>query len=158
AFWQRLQQALMRGEAGSPGELLQKMQKEGVNAKGRVDAAELALAGDKGTEAGKLLQNQAGRALMEMLKAESNPTNQLEHMLIAMAILQREGLKDSSQKMLSYLKNRYGMSDEEMNRFLAEHGFLPAYQGPMPRERPTEKTSGTIWYLLVSLVVVPISA
>ncbi len=156
AFWHKLQQILQKGIPAHQAVLFQRLDKDAGDIKHKFGAPEIPTAvGEKAGEAAKSSGNPAAQALSEMLKAESNPTTQIEHMILALQILQREGLKDSSQKLLGYLKDRWGMSDEELRRFLSEHN-LPYYLGPMPRKDREEKVQGTFWYPVLALVAVPV--
>ena len=154
-FWQKVEQALQRGMNPLQLVTFQKLQKDAGEIKPKFGAPEIPVAGEKGAEAGKLMQNQAGRAMLELIKAEINPNSQLDGMILILQLLQREGMKDSSQKLISYMKNRYGLSEDEMERFLREHQLLPYYMGPMPREEKGAKSQGTLWYIFISLLVVP---
>ncbi len=153
-FWNKLQSVLQKGLSPQQAVVFQKLDKDAGDIKKKFGSPEIPV-GEKAGEAGKAVRNPAGQALAEMLKAEANPTTQIEHMLVALQILQREGMKDSSQKLLSYLKQRWGLSDDELQRFLADHN-LPYYLGPMPRRERSEKVEGTFWYPLLALVAVPI--
>ncbi|MCC6273405.1 MAG: hypothetical protein IT572_08055 [Deltaproteobacteria bacterium] len=155
AFWNKLQQILAKGIPGHQAVLFQRLDKDAGDIKHKFGSPEIPAGGEKAGEALKATGNPAGQALAEMLKAESNPTTQIEHMILALQILNREGLKDSSQKLLGYLKHRWGMSDEELRRFLSEHN-LPYYLGPMPKKDRDEKAQGTFWYPVLALVAVPI--
>jgi predicted cobalt transporter CbtA len=97
-----------------------------------------------------------GSAMLELLKAEANPVSQVEHAILALQILQREGLQDSSQKMISYLKRRWGLSDEEMHRFLSDHK-IPFYMGPMPTADAGQRAKGSFWYIATALLSVPVA-
>jgi len=154
-FWNKLQQVLQKGISPQQAVAFQKLDKDAGDIKHKFGAPEIPVLGEKAGETGKALKNPAGQVLLEMLKAESNPTTQVEHMILALQILHREGMKDSSQKLLSYLKQRWGLSDDELQRFLSDHN-LPYYLGPMPRRDNLEKSQGTFWYPLLALVVVPI--
>lgn len=155
AFWSKLQQILAKGIPAHQAVLFQRLDKDAGDIKHKFGSPEIPVAGEKASESAKALGNPAGQALAEMLKAEANPTTQIEHMILAMQILHREGLKDSSQKLLGYLKHRWGMSEEELRRFLSEHN-LPYYLGPMPKKDRDEKAQGTFWYPALALVAVPI--
>lgn len=144
-FWQRVQQALQRGlpvpgsmHEGEVGTLAGRMMGAGTGKDGEKDLAEK-------------LKYQPGQAMLEMLKAETNPKSQLESMALVLQLLKQDGLKESSQKMVSYLKRRWDFSEEDMRRFLA-HYNLSYYQGPMPRE---DKTPANLWYLLWAILAVP---
>jgi len=154
AFWSKLQQILAKGIPGHQAVLFQRLDKDAGDIKHKFGSPDIPVSGEKAAEALKM-GNPAGQALAEMLKAESNPTTQIEHMILALQILHREGLKDSSQKLLGYLKHRWGMSDEELRRFLSEHN-LPYYLGPMPKKDREEKAQGTFWYPVLALVAVPV--
>lgn len=156
AFWHKLQQILQKGIPAHQAVLFQRLDKDAGDIKHKFGAPEIpAAVGEKAGEAAKASGNPAGQALSEMLKAEANPTTQIEHMILALQILHREGLKDSSQKLLGYLKHRWGMSEEELRRFLSEHN-LPYYLGPMPKKDLEEKAQGTFWYPVLALVAVPV--
>lgn len=156
AFWNKMQQILQKGIPAHQAVLFQRLDKDAGDIKHKFGAPEIPTAiGEKAGEAAKALGNPAGQALAEMLKAEANPTTQIEHMILALQILHREGMRDSSQKLLGYLKHRWGMSEEELRRFLSEHN-LPYYLGPMPRKNREEKAQGTFWYPALALVAVPI--
>ncbi len=154
-FWNKLQQVLQKGLSPQQAVVFQKLDKDAGDIKHKFGSPEIPNLGEKAGEAGKAMRHPAGQALFEMLKAEANPTTQIEHMVLALQILGREGMKDSSQKLLGYLKHRWGMSDEELKRFLADHQ-LPYYLGPMPKRDASERASGTIWYPLLALIAVPI--
>ena len=154
-FWNKLQQILQKGIPAHQAVIFQKLDKDAGDIKHKFGAPEIPVTGESAGDSAKLFGNPARQALAEMLKAESNPTTQIEHMILALQILNQQGLKDSSQKLLGYLKHRWGMSDEELRRFLSEHG-LPYYLGPMPTKGEAEKTQGTFWYPILAFVAVPI--
>ena len=156
AFWSKLQQILQKGIPVHQAVIFQKLDKDAGDIKHKFGAPEIPVTGDKAAESvARPMGNPAGQALAEMLKAETNPNGQIDHMVLALQILPQEGLKDSSEKLLGYLKSSWGMSEAELRRFLAEHN-LPFYLGPMPRKDRDEKIQGTFWYPILSLVAVPI--
>jgi len=154
-FWNKMQQILQKGIPAHQAVVFQKLDKDAGDIKGKFGPPEIPVLGEKAGDAGMALRSAAGKALLEMLKAESNPTTQIEHMVLALQLLGRSETRESSQKLLNYLKQRWGMSDEELNRFLQDHN-LPYYLGPMPKRPLAEKNVGTLWYPLLALVVVPI--
>ncbi len=145
AFWQRVQQALMREGPG----MAQMGEGEGLGGKTGALAGATGKEGEK--EALEAMKNHSGQAMLELLKAESNPRSQMESYLLVLQMLRQDGLKDSSQKLLSYLRRRMDLSEEEMQRLVAQYGFV-YFQGPMPRE---EKTPVNGWYFFGALLSVP---
>lgn len=157
-FYNRLQQVLQKGIPVHQQVVFQKTDKDAGDIKHKFGGPEIPGAlGERAGEAGKLGRlGQPGSAMLEMLKAEANPTSQVEHAILALQILQRDGMQDSSQKLVSYLKKRWGMSDEQMQRFLADHK-IPFYFGPTPLADAAEKSRGSFWYILVALASVPVA-
>jgi hypothetical protein len=144
-FWQKVQQALLKG-LPLPTELAGAREGEGM---GKGVAG---MAGREGEKlAAELGQTQAGRAMLEMLRAEVNPRNSMEQMAMVLLLLKQDGLKDSSEKLVAYLRKRWDLSEEEMQRYMAHYGLV-YYQGPMPKE---QKTPANLWYLLWALLAVP---
>jgi hypothetical protein len=147
AFWQKLQQALQKGlpmqEAKSKNPEEKAAQKsagaEGLGGEGEGPA------GEKG-------QANPGRALLEMIRAEANPKGQVENMIVALQLLKHDGLERSSGKLVAYLRNRWGMSEEEMRHFLGRH-HIAYFQGPLLKIEK-EKT-GNFWYALLAFASVP---
>jgi hypothetical protein len=157
-FWNKLQQVLQKGIPPQQAVIFQKTDKDAGDIKHKFGSPEIPGAlGEKAGEAGKLSQMaRPGAAMLELIKAEANPTSQIEHAVLALQILNQEGMQDSSQKMVSYLKRRWGLSDEQMARFLSDHK-IPFYMGPMPTADAGEKSRGNFWYILVALASVPIA-
>jgi hypothetical protein len=156
-FYNRLQQVLQKGIPAHQQVVFQKTDKDAGDIKHKFGSPEIPGAlGDKAGEIGKLGMARPGSAMLEMLRAEANPTSQVEHAVLALQILQQDGMQDSSQKVLSYLKKRWGLNDEQMQRFLADHK-IPFYFGPTPLADAAEKSRGNFWYILVALASVPVA-
>ena len=157
-FFNRLQQVLQKGIPVHQAVTFQKTDKDAGDIKHKFGSPEIPGAvGDRAGEIGKLGQMaRPGSAMLELLRAEANPTSQVEHAVLALQILQQDGMQDSSQKVIGYLKKRWGMTDEQMQRFLADHK-IPFYLGPMPTADAAEKSRGNFWYILVALASVPVA-
>ncbi|HEX5034157.1 MAG TPA: hypothetical protein VFW62_06720, partial [bacterium] len=157
-FWSRLQQVLQKGIPVHQAVVFQKTDKDAGDIKHKFGSPEIPVAlGEKAGEASKLGQMaRPGSAMLELMRAEANPTTQVEHAVLALQILQHDGMTDSSQKVISYLKKRWGLSDEQMQRFLADHK-IPFYMGPMVTADAGERSRGSFWYILVALASVPVA-
>ncbi len=151
AQWQKIQEVLLKELPVEKQVLFQRLEKDIQEIKMRGIA--LPGAATEGEEAAKLGKQNPGRAMLEILKAETNPRAQLENMMLAMQLLHQEGLKESSEKLAQYLRKRWGMSEDELHRFLAAHGLV-WWQDRMPRE---EKSAPNLWYPFLALLVVPIA-
>lgn len=158
-FWNRLQQVLQKGIPTHQAVVFQKTDKDAGDIKHKFGSPEIPTGlGEKAGDIGKLSQMaRPGSAMLEMLKAESNPTTQVEHAILALQIMQKEGLQDSSQKLMGYLKKRWGLNDEQMQRFLSDNK-IPFYLGPMPKDADAgQKTRGSFWYIITALASIPIA-
>jgi len=144
-LWQRLQQVLQKGLPNSEGEMDQsagKMRLEGRGALG------------SGLEKEKIGQGATpGKALLEILKGEGNPTNALESLMVALQMLKESGMQKSSDKLIGYLKRRYNLSDEDMHQLMQKY-HIAYWQGPMPRG---EKEIANLWYPFLALLCTPIA-
>jgi hypothetical protein len=154
AFWQKIQQILQKGIPVEKQVLFQKLDKPVTelpksltSAPGSDAALKAAMGG--ATNLGDMAKMTPGQAILELLKAEGNPTAQLEHFLAAMTILNRDGLQESAKKLRSYLRRRGDWTPEqEIRYFRGEDQKKEIFQGPMPREefRPVN-----FWYLLLAI-------
>ncbi len=155
AFWEKVQRILQQGATG--GSLLQAQKsgkEEGRQARIQIALSEVGRPSEGEGGAGDSVKRDAGRAMLEMIQAEINPKGQMEHMVLALQILARQNLEESQKKLTSYLRNRWEMNEEEMDRFLGK--FPIAYfQGPMPLEK--EKKAANFWYVFIAVAVVPIA-
>ncbi len=109
-FWSRVQEMLQKGIPASQLVLFQNVEKnlqeitkqfmgmEGLSKMPQAPAKE-----------GNMMQ--PGRALLEILQAESNPVTAMDHYMTALQILMRDNLQDSAQKLVVYMKRRSGLSD-----------------------------------------------
>lgn len=152
-FWQRLEQALQKGILTQKSALPLKSEKDVLKAMKKSNQAGL---GDPDQEARLGLdrsQQLPGRALLEILRAEANPKGQIEAMVLALQILKQDGLRQSSDKLVTYLRHRWGMSDEELRRFL-RHYHIDYFQGPMPKE---ERVPQHLWQIFIVLLSVPVA-
>ena len=158
-FWNRLQQVLQKGIPTHQMVVFQKTEKDAGDIKHKFGSPEIPVKlGEKGAEAGKLGQlARPGSAMLELLKSESNPNTQIEHAILALQIMQKEGLQESSQKLMGYLKKRWGMTDEQMQRFLSDNK-IPFYMGPMATLADAgQRSRSSFWYLLPALASIPIA-
>ena len=148
SFWQRVQKILNQGQLFQQG-MPQKKPGEQTAQKGAAGPG-----GDGMANPGEAGLQNPGRAVLEMIQAESNPLGEVEHMALALLILKQEGMEKSSDKLMSHLRNRWGMSEDEMQKFLSKYP-IAFFQGPMPRKQ--EKEKATLWYLMAAVVSVPVS-
>jgi len=148
-LWQRLQQVLQKPLPGT-----------GVDLAGMSDGDKAKLLaklgfGDEGParkalgEAGQA----PGKAMLQILKAEANPTAALENLMAALAMLKENGLNQSSEKLLGYLKDRYDLSEEELQQLLGKF-HIAYWQGPMPR---VQKEAPNLWYPFLALLCTPVA-
>jgi len=148
-FWQRLQQILQKGMPLDRALMMQRNLKQPTGLEGK-----LSLVDKGGGLDGENLQN-PGRAMLEMIQGEINPKGQMEHMLLALHLLVKDGMDKSSDKLLNYLRQRGGLSERELQYYLKQQGIV-YWQGPMPRHERS-KNLDSLWYALISLLVIPLS-
>ncbi len=152
-LWQKFQQILQRGLPVQEALLMQKLDKEAMGLREKMLGAQAGEIGEAAEKAARLTQQTPGRALLEMFKAETNPKAQLENFLLALQMLKQDGMRNSSDKLVSYLRSRWGFSEKEMRRFLAQQQ-IAYFQGPMPME---ERKSASPWWVLIAFLVIPIA-
>ncbi len=87
-----------------------------------------------------------GLAFLELIQAEMNPKGEIDHFLAALKILDREGLKKSSRKLLAYLKKRGGMPQEYLLPYQKRDGEVFA-----PFLQRDEIQRVNFWYILLAL-------
>jgi len=87
-----------------------------------------------------------GQAFLELIQAEMNPKGEIDHFLAALKILDREGLKKSSRKLLAYLKKRGGMPQEYLLPYQKRDGEVFA-----PFLQRDEIQRVNFWYILLAL-------
>jgi hypothetical protein len=154
AFWQKLQQVLQKGMPVAEDASFQKLTKGGDEVRDKAAfGLEKGLGGELGSKAVELTQQNPGKAMLELLKAEANP--KLENMIFALQILKRDGMEMSAGKLLSYLRKRYNMSDEDMKQLLRKYQ-VAYFQGPMPREEKVLGPRSQWWWVLLALGAVPL--
>ncbi|GEM_PF-2605083 len=151
AFWQKVQQMLQKGIPlhqavvfQSLDKNLQEISKQFLGMEGMVKMA--ATSGSMG--AGEALQIQPGRALLEIMKAESNPQGAMDHYLVALQILLKDGMQGSAQKLLSYLRRRGGFKESEQAYFLGDQLRRDLVGPSSPRE---ERSMAHLWYILIAM-------
>ena len=147
AFWQNLQQVLQKFGLEKQTSFLTTESLDPLKNLGESLIQEGGIGKDTARSA-------AARAILELLKGESNPQIQKEQFLLALQILLKGDLKESSHRLLSYLRKRGGFSDQELAYYFQE-SKREIFQGPFPRE---EIKRGSFWYLLFGLGAFGISA
>ncbi len=142
AFWQKLQQALQK-TAGQDFVNFQKSELASQeNAKNASDIGKTA------NESRTDLQKNPGPIIAELLKAEGNPHGQNEHFLTALALLGREGMPLSTQKLISYLKRRGGLSEQEWQTCFS---YVPQhYLAGVARHEKNQSVNW--WYIFLALL------
>lgn len=145
-FWQNFQQALQKQS------LL-----KGDSSQAKDASIDLAknLGGELllGKESGKAqeMKSAASQAMLELLKAEANPQMQKEQFLLALQILSKGNLTESSQRLLSYLRKRGDFSDQELHDYYNKsEARKDIFQGPIHFQKSEFKRT-SIWYLLAGL-------
>lgn len=94
------------------------------------------------------------QAMMEMIRAETNPKAHVDAMISALALLKQEGLDRSYRELVQHLRNRWGLSAEEMDHFLKRYPVI-YFQGPMPGKR--ERNRNVPWYPLIAILSIPLA-
>lgn len=141
-FWQKVQQALQHA---MPGQVRPDAETAMLGAKPGGGAL-------KDGDPDKIESSQhPGKAMLDLLKAESNPRSQFESYAAILLTLRQEGLKESSQRMANLLKRRWDLSDEDLNRMMAQYGMV-YYQGGAPREKGPPVNW---WYFIGAVIAVP---
>ncbi len=92
-----------------------------------------------------------GKAILELLKAEIHPRT--EHFLLALQILDREGLKESADRLRSYLRRRGDIAEDTL-RYYPTETRREIFQPPLLKEviQPVN-----VWYLLFFMGIFGIS-
>jgi len=144
-LWQQFQQALQKNISfqGTDAQNIQETLKTGPKTSESVSPqikakVEIEDAGLK----------KPGQALLELIQAETNPKGEIDHFLAALKILDREGLKKSSRKLLAYLKKRGGMPAEYLLPYQTQQKEVFA-----PFLQRDEIQRVNFWYILLALAV-----
>jgi hypothetical protein len=140
AFWQKLQQVLQKGV---PGDALLFSKKGDPADPAQMEAAlKNLVASSEVAEAMKT----PGRAILELMKAEVNPQNQLANFLAALKILDKDGMSDSANRLRSYLRKRGDVPEEAIQYYFDQKKEI--FEGPFPKE-PIQPVNW--WYILLAL-------
>jgi len=135
AFWQKLQQVLQKGVSSDT-----LLSKKGDPSE---DAAFKSLA--TGTAASESMKT-PGKAILELMKAEVNPQTSMDNFLAALAILNKDGMKESAEKLRFYLRRRGGVPEEAIQYYFTQKKEI--FQGPFPKE-PIQPVNW--WYILLAI-------
>jgi hypothetical protein len=87
-----------------------------------------------------------GKAILELMKAEVNPQTSMDNFLAALAILNKDGMKESAEKLRSYLRRRGGVPEEAIQYYFTQKKEI--FQGPFPKE-PIQPVNW--WYVLLAI-------
>ncbi len=150
-FWQRLTQALTGGPLGSGSEG-KSLGAKGENLKGG-EAGSFKLGASEGQLLEGTLKN-SGSAILEMMRAETNPKAHVDAMISALALLKQDGLDRSYRELVQHLRQRWGLSKEEMEQFLARYPVI-YFQGPTLRSQ--RDVRHVPWYPLIALLSIPLA-
>lgn len=109
-FWNKIQEVLQKGLPASQVVVFQNLEKNLQEISKQFMGMEgfSKLSQGLNAESGQI---QPGKAILEIIQAESNPQGALDHYKGALQILMRDGLPISAQKLLAYLRRRSGFSD-----------------------------------------------
>jgi hypothetical protein len=151
-FWDKVQQILQKGLPLHQTVNFQKTQKE-LEMQARIAGAGVESSGDAERLKAAALSKSGSNPMLDLLKAESNPLTRMEAYVAIMQTLRQDGLQQSSDKMLSYLRHKWGMNEEQMQQFLQTQGWV-YFQGPFPRK---ESELPNPWYLLIAVLVIPLA-
>jgi hypothetical protein len=139
AFWQKLQQVLQKGVLSDT--LLSK--KGDPAEQGQMDAAFKSLA--TGSAAADAMKT-PGKAILDLMKAEVNPQTSMDNFLAALATLNKDGMRESADKLRSYLRRRGGVPEEAIQYYFTQKKEI--FQGPFPKE-PIQPVNW--WYILLAI-------
>ncbi len=147
-FWQNFQQILQKQGALAKADLSRLGEGSADLSKSvRGDA----ILGKESLKAQELMKSIGSQALLELLRAETNPQFQKEQFLLALQLLSKGNLTESSQRLLSYLRKRGGFSDQELNYYYGkQESRKDIFQGEIPFQREERKRT-SLWYLLAGL-------
>lgn len=145
-FWQNFQQILQKqGALAKADQLGEGAADLSKNVRGD------AVFGKESLKAQELMKSIGSQALLELLKAETNPQFQKEQFLLALQLLSKGNLTESSQRLLSYLRKRGGFSDQELKYYYGKpESRKDIFQGEIPFQREERKKT-SLWYLLAGL-------
>jgi hypothetical protein len=140
AFWQKLQQVLQKGV---PTDSLTLSKTEDSAETARMEAALKNLAA--GAVAAETMKT-PGKAILELMRGEINPQNQVENFLAALQMLKKDGMNESAERLRSYLRKRGDVPEEAIQYYFTQKKEI--FQGPFPKE-PIQPVNW--WYILLAL-------
>lgn len=146
-FWSKIQEVLQKGIPWTQTVVFQNVDKSFQEISKQFMGMEWK--GNVGSPALEQGEAQPGKALLEIIKAESNPQGAMEHYMSALQILMKDGFQVSAQKLISYLRRRSGLSEPSQQAYhwadLLRKDVV-AYQS-----QKEEKSFSNFWYLLIAL-------
>lgn len=133
-FWQKLQEMLQKGIPASQLVLFQNVEKNLSEMSQQFLGMEGLGKGIQASAQEKTGLAQPGRAILEMVQAESNPQGAMEHYQGALQILMKDGLQVSAQKLILYLRKRSGLSEHLPDMQLWANELRKDIVAPQPQK------------------------
>ncbi len=148
AFWNKVQEMLQKGIPASQMVIFQNLEKNIQEISKQFMGMEgfSKLGQTLNTESGQI---QPGRALLEIIKAESNPQGSMDRYMMALQILMRDGMEHSAQKLVSYLRRRSGLLNQTPQASHWADLFRKDIVAYVPQK--VEKDLAHWWYVVFSI-------